>query len=93
LARWPGKIKPGSVFTGMDSHIDMFQTMLAAAGDPGMTQKLLNGRAVAGKTDKVHLDGFNIIPDVTGAVKESPRNHINVFQRRRRSDGGPGRRS
>ena len=77
--RWPGKIKPGSVFNGIGSHIDMFPTLLAAAGDPDVTQKLLNGCTVGGKTFKVHLDGYNMIPYVTGAVKESPRNAIMYF--------------
>jgi arylsulfatase len=60
--RWPGKIKPGSVFNGIGSHIDMFPTLLAAAGDSDVTQRLLNGCAVGGKTFKVHLDGYNMIP-------------------------------
>jgi arylsulfatase A-like enzyme len=77
--RWPGKIKPGSVFNGIGSHIDMFPTLLAAAGDPDVTQKLLNGCTVGAKTFKVHLDGYNMIPYVTGAVKESPRNAIMYF--------------
>ena len=77
--RWPGKIKPGSVFNGIGSHIDMFPTLLAAAGDPDVTQKLLNGYTVGGKTYKVHLDGYNMIPYVTGAAKESPRNAIMYF--------------
>ena len=77
--RWPGKIKPGSVFNGIGSHIDMFPTLLAAAGDSDVTQRLLNGCAVGGKTFKVHLDGYNMIPYVTGAVKESPRNAIMYF--------------
>jgi arylsulfatase len=77
--RWPGKIKAGSVFNGIVSHIDMFPTLLAAAGDPDVTQKLLKGAKIGAKTFKVHLDGFNIIPYVTGAAKESPRNHIMYF--------------
>ena len=77
--RWPGKIKAGSVFNGIVSHIDMFPTLLAAAGDPDVTQKLLNGCTVGGKNFKVHLDGYNMIPYLTGAAKESPRNHIMYF--------------
>jgi arylsulfatase A-like enzyme len=77
--RWPGKIKPNTVFNGIGSHIDMFPTLLAAAGDPDVTQKLLNGCTVGGKTYKVHLDGYNMIPYLTGAVKESPRNAIMYF--------------
>jgi arylsulfatase len=74
--RWPGKIKAGSVLNGIVSHIDMFPTLLAAAGDPDVTQKLLNGYKVGNKTFKVHLDGYNMVPYLTGAVKESPRNAL-----------------
>jgi arylsulfatase len=77
--RWPGKIKAGSVLNGIVSHIDMLPTLLAAAGDPDVTQKLLNGYKVGDMTYKVHLDGHNQIPYLTGAVKESPRNAIMYF--------------
>ncbi len=71
--RWPGKIKAGSVLNGIVSHQDMLPTFLAAAGDPEVSQKLLNGYRVGGKNFKVHIDGINMLPYLTGAVKESPR--------------------
>jgi arylsulfatase len=74
--RWPGKIKPGSVLNGIVSHIDMFPTLLAAAGNPDVTKQLLDGCTVGGKTFHVHLDGYNQIPYLTGEVKQSPRNAI-----------------
>jgi arylsulfatase A-like enzyme len=77
--RWPGKIKPGSVFNGIVSHIDMLPTLVAAAGDPDVTAKCLNGYKVGDKTYTVHLDGFNMIPYLTGEVKESPRPAIFYF--------------
>jgi arylsulfatase A-like enzyme len=77
--RWPGKIKPGSVFNGIVSHIDMLPTLVAAAGDADVTAKLLNGYKVGDKTYTVHLDGFNMIPYLTGQVKESPRPAIFYF--------------
>jgi len=72
--RWPGKIKAGSVLNGIMSHQDMLPTLLAAAGDPDISQKLLNGYKVGDKTLKVHIDGVNQLPYLTGQVKESPRN-------------------
>ncbi len=69
--RWPGKIKAGSVLNGIVSHIDMMPTLLAAAGDTEITQKLLNGYKVGDKTYKVHLDGYNMIPYLTGQVKRA----------------------
>jgi arylsulfatase len=77
--RWPGKIKAGSVLNGLFSHIDMLPTLLAAAGDPDVKEKLLTGYTVGGKTFKVHLDGYNMVPYLTGQVKESPRPAIFYF--------------
>jgi len=77
--RWPGKIKPGTVFNGIVSHVDMMPTLLAAAGDPDVATKLLTGYTVGSQTYTVHLDGFNMIPYLTGQVKESPRPAIFYF--------------
>jgi len=71
--RWPGQIKPGTVLNGIVSHQDMLPTLLAAAGDPDINQKLLKGYKVGNKTFKVHIDGYNMLPYFTGAVTESPR--------------------
>jgi arylsulfatase A-like enzyme len=79
LMRWPGKIKPGSVLNGIASHVDMFATILAMAGNPDVTKQLLDGATVGDKTFKVHLDGYNLIPYLTGEAKESPRNWIMYF--------------
>jgi arylsulfatase A-like enzyme len=71
--RWPGKIKPGAVLNGIVSHQDMLPTLLAIAGDPDVAQKCLTGYKVGNKTFKVHIDGYNMLPYITGQVKESPR--------------------
>src|SRR5580700_2876995 len=77
--RWPGTIKPGSVYNGIVSHIDMCPTLLAAAGNPDVTQQLLDGCTVGGKKFKVHLDGYNMIPYFSGQAKESPRPGLMYF--------------
>jgi arylsulfatase len=77
--RWPGKIKAGSVLNGVVSHQDMLPTLLAAAGDADVSQKLLDGYKVGNKTFKVHIDGFNMVPYLTGAVPESPRPYFFYF--------------
>jgi arylsulfatase A-like enzyme len=74
--RWPGKIKPGTVLNGIVSHIDMFPTLLAIAGNPDVAKQLEAGTTVDGKPFHVHLDGFNQADYITGAVKESPRNAV-----------------
>ena len=71
--RWPGKIKPGTVLNDIVSHQDMLPTLLALAGDPDVKNKLLKGYKVGDKTFKVHIDGFNVLPYLTGQEKESPR--------------------
>ncbi|HVN45237.1 MAG TPA: arylsulfatase [Steroidobacteraceae bacterium] len=77
--RWPGKIKAGTVLNGIVSHIDMFPTLLAAAGDTDVTQRLLAGTKVGDKTFNVHLDGYNMLPYFMGEVKESPRQSLAYF--------------
>src|SRR5580704_17183038 len=74
--RWPGKIPAGSVLNGIVSHQDMLPTLLAAAGDPDVSKKLLTGYTAAGKTFKVHIDGINVLPYITGQEKESPRQYF-----------------
>ena len=71
--RWPGKIPAGSVLNGIVSHQDMLPTLLAAAGDPDVSKKLLAGYKVGDKTFNVHIDGVNQLPYITGQAKESPR--------------------
>jgi arylsulfatase len=71
--RWPGKIKAGSVVNGIVSHQDWLPTLLAAAGEPDIKEKLLNGHKAGDKTFKVYIDGHNMLPYLTGKAKESPR--------------------
>jgi arylsulfatase A-like enzyme len=71
--RWPGKIPAGSVLNGLVSHQDMLPTFLAAAGDPDIVTKLLEGHQAGDRTFKVHIDGYNMLAYLTGEVKESPR--------------------
>ena len=71
--RWPGVIKPGTVYNEIFSHQDMLPTLLAAAGEPDIVEKVKKGHQAGTKSFKVHLDGFNLIPFFKGEVKESPR--------------------
>jgi arylsulfatase len=80
MVRWPGKIKAGQVTNGIVHHMDWLPTFLAAAGEPDIKGKLEKGgvRAI-GRTYKVHLDGYDILPVLTGKTKESPRKEIFYF--------------
>jgi len=66
IARWPGKIKPGSVENGIFSGLDWLPTLVAAAGNPNITQQLLQGATLSGQTYKNHLDGYNQMDLLTG---------------------------
>jgi arylsulfatase A-like enzyme len=73
MFRWPGKIKPGQVSNEIVAHLDMLPTILAIAGDTQVKDKLLAGYKVGDMTYKVHLDGDNLLPYLTGQVAKSPR--------------------
>jgi arylsulfatase len=79
MVRWPGKIKPGVWTNEIVHHMDWMPTFLAAAGDPDVKEKLLNGMDANDRTYKVHLDGYNILPLLTGETEESPRKEIFYF--------------
>ncbi|TIM33639.1 MAG: arylsulfatase [Mesorhizobium sp.] len=59
MMRWPGVIKPGTEINHITSHEDFVPTLVAAAGEPDVTAKLLKGYDAAGKSFKVHLDGYD----------------------------------
>ncbi len=72
VIRWPGVIEPGTINNEIAAHEDMLATLLAAAGDPNVTDELLKGKTVGGMTYKVHLDGYNLLPALKGEA-EWPR--------------------
>jgi arylsulfatase A-like enzyme len=66
LIRWPGKVESGKVENGVFSALDWFPTLLAAAGNPNVTDQLLKGANLGGKNYKNHLDGYNQMDLLTG---------------------------
>jgi arylsulfatase len=80
VIRWPGRIPADSVTNEIVHHMDWFPTFLAAVGETDIKEQLKDGDVRAlGRTYKVHLDGYNILPLLTGQVDESPRNEIFYF--------------
>ena len=79
MIRWPGRIPAGVVTNDIVSAMDMLPTFLAAAGEPDIKEKLLTGHQAGGKTFKVRLDGYNLLPFLTVEGERSPRNEFFYF--------------
>ncbi len=73
FVRMPGTFPAGRVLNGIFSHQDWLPTILALAGAPDTSDRLLKGQQTNGKSFKVHVDGYNMVPYLTGEVDESPR--------------------
>jgi arylsulfatase A-like enzyme len=81
LIRWPGHVKPGTVENGMFSGLDWFPTLVAAAGNPNITDELLKGVQLGDRNYKNHLDGYNQM-DLLEGKGPSARHELFYF-------GGP----
>jgi len=75
MIRWPNHIKAGSISNEIISGMDWMPTFLAAAGDDKIKKKLLDGY----EGFKVHLDGYNFLPYLTGKTEKGPRQEIFYF--------------
>ena len=85
MVRWPGQIEAGSVSRQVMSHMDWLPTLLAAAGDDQIKEKLKKGGVQAiGRSYKVHLDGYNFLPFLTGKTDTGPAPGVLLLLRRRR---------
>jgi len=79
LVRWPGRIPAGTVSNEIVQHHDWLPTLVAAAGDPDIVEKLKTGHAAGDTTYKVHIDGYNLLPYLIGEVEKSPRKAFVYF--------------
>ena len=79
MVRWPGHIQPGSVSNEMFSGLDWFPTLLAAAGDTTIKERLLKGDKIGSATFRVHLDGYNQLPYLTGQQPKSARGEFAYY--------------
>jgi arylsulfatase len=73
LIRWPGVVKPGTVYNGIFAHEDFLPTFAAVGGNPDIVSQCMKGCQSGARTFKVHLDGYNLMPFLQGQAKESPR--------------------
>jgi arylsulfatase len=74
-------IEAGRVTNEIVHHMDWLPTFLAMAGDDDIKEDLLDGyrSRSLGRSYEVHLDGYNILPLLTGETDESPRSEIFYF--------------
>ena len=79
LVRWPGHIPAGSISNEIVQHHDWLPTFLAMAGEPDIVEKCKKGHKAGDKTFKIHIDGFNLLPYLTGQEKTSPRQGFIYF--------------
>jgi len=79
LVRWPGKIPEGVVSNEIIQHHDWLPTFLAMAGEPDIVEKLKKGHKAGDKKFRVHIDGYNLLPYLTGKEKNSPRKGFVYF--------------
>jgi arylsulfatase A-like enzyme len=79
MVRWPGRITAGAVSNEIVQHHDWLPTFLAVAGEPDIVEKLKKGHAAGEKTFKVHIDGYNLLPYLTGEAEKSPRPGLVYF--------------
>lgn len=79
LVRWPGHIKAGQVSNEIFSGMDWFPTLLAAAGDTSVKERLLKGASIGGRTFKNHLDGYNQLPYLEGKQTKGERKEFYYF--------------
>ncbi len=73
LVRWPGKIPAGKVSNEVMCHLDWMPTLAAAVGDSDISKRLLDGTQIGNKNCKLHLDGYNFLPYLTGKADKGPR--------------------
>jgi len=79
MIRWPGHIPAGVISNEIVQHHDWLPTFLAAAGDTTVVDDLKAGRTIGDVSYKVHIDGYNLLPYLTGEVDSSPRKGLVYF--------------
>ncbi|MCZ6916542.1 MAG: arylsulfatase [Gemmatimonadetes bacterium] len=81
MVRWPGRIEAGSVSNEIMHHMDWLPTFVAAAGNDNIKEQLLTGydSPALGRSYRVHLDGYNFLPHLTGQTADGPRDEVFYF--------------
>ena len=76
FVRWPRRFAAGQILNDIVSHQDWLPTLLAAAGAPGVKEALRQGHQAGDKTFRVHIDGYDMLPYLSGESDHSPRDEF-----------------
>ncbi|MCB9137093.1 MAG: arylsulfatase [Caldilineaceae bacterium] len=79
LARYPGTWREGEILNGITSLQDWFVTFCTLAGNPDIKEQLIEGKELAGKKFKQHLDGYDLNDYLSGKSEDSPRESFFYF--------------
>jgi arylsulfatase A-like enzyme len=79
MIRWPGRIPAGVISNEIIQHHDWLPTLVSAAGDPDIVEKLKAGHSIGDTTYKVHIDGYDFLPYLTGGSDKGPRPGLVYF--------------
>ncbi|WP_116365122.1 arylsulfatase [Parahaliea mediterranea] len=79
VVRWPQHIPAGRISNQVMSHLDWVPTLMAAAGQDKVVADLKKGKRFGDKSFKVHLDGYNFLPYLTGKSESTPREEFFYF--------------
>jgi arylsulfatase len=79
IVRWPGTVEEGQKISDIMSHEDWIPTLMAAAGEPDIVEKLKKGHTANGKEWRVHLDGYDFTSYFKGKTEKGPREEIFYF--------------
>ena len=74
--RWPAHFPAGVTLNGIVSHEDWLPTFAAAAGNTSIKDQLRTGTDINGRHYRNYIDGYNMLPYITGEVTESPRHEF-----------------
>ena len=73
MVRFPAKIPAGIIVNDVMSHLDWVPTIMAAVGEPNIGEQLKAGYSANGREYKIHLDGYNFLPRLSGKADKGPR--------------------
>jgi arylsulfatase len=76
FVRWPGHFPAGETLTGIVSHEDWLPTFAAIAGNPDIATQVREGADLNGRHYRNYIDGYNLLPYLSGETDESPRHEF-----------------